>query len=70
MNITKTRYKHIHFDDFGSEHACMTNRNNDYLGGVSKGAWNRMTFKPVADTEFSEDCLLDIAHFILQLESK
>jgi len=63
----KTRYKHIHFDDMGSEWSCLTNRDSDYLGEVSAGAWNQRTFKPIPGTEFSADCLRDIVDFIEQL---
>ena len=67
----KTRYKHIHFvpQAFVGVWSCVTNRGAALLGTVGPGAWNRVTFMPEADTEFSADCLNDIAHFIGQLET-
>jgi hypothetical protein len=64
----KTRYKFIHFNENGrGQWLCYNNRTGDVLGIVRQGAWKKLMFQPQSFTEFSQDCHLDIAHFMGQL---
>ena len=72
----KTQYKHIHFRRVTGYHEtehvwrCYANRGGDYLGLVAPGSWGCITFSPMSQTEFSDDCLADIIHFIGQVEAE
>ena len=67
----RTKYRHIYFDEveFKNNHKtwlCRSNDGDDLLGVVGYGAWRQYTFSPYENTEFSHDCLSDIAHFLRQ----
>jgi hypothetical protein len=72
----KTHYKHIWFERYPKSTSeigvweCRTNREGISLGRIAHGVWNRITFCPEYDTEFSADCLRDIADFIGRLEKE
>ena len=61
----KTRYLFIHFRKPISSWLwhCYSNQNDVELGYVS----SKRRFVPSPATEFSADCLTDIAHFMGQL---
>jgi hypothetical protein len=71
----KTRYKYIHWTDQGEllqgvaqMWRCQNNRTGNCLGfAVYNAAWKKWMFSPAEFTEFSIDCLRDIAHFMEQL---
>jgi len=67
----RTRYTHFHFEEveFKNNHKtwlCRSNHGEHLLGVVGYGAWNQYTFCPYENTEFSHDCLADIADFLWQ----
>lgn len=71
----KTDYKYIKFNQLDvpkrktKVFEIRTNSNNFFLGCIEwDTGWRRYTFSNSTEPcKFSEDCLLDIAHFIKQL---
>ena len=73
----KTEYRFIHFEDMtceGDKHLtfnCYNTKHGDSLGLVSwLKEWKQHVFIPSDRTEFSADCLRDIADFMEQLARK
>lgn len=70
--MLKTEYKFIRFVQFKSQRwYCENKKHGDLLGGVVFcSQWNQYTFAPPSGTEFSADCLRDIADFLEQLNKE
>ena len=71
----KTVYKYITFVQTALKNHwnCLNKKNKSILGSIYYlNSWKTYVFAPnnEAYTEFSPDCLRDIAHFLEQLNSK
>jgi hypothetical protein len=68
--MLKTEYKFIRFEkQVGRDRwYCFNKKHGDMLGGVAYlSRWRCFVFQPPSGTEFSADCLRDIADFLEQL---
>jgi len=72
--ITKTKYKHIHFEkqltlySHKPWYLCLNNKSKALLGDVVFfEPWRKYVFEPEDDSIFDETCLADIIHFLKQL---
>lgn len=65
----KTQYTHIDFvENLGGHWSCLNRRGRNELGRCAfYRPWKQWVFQPQPSTEFSADCLEDIAHFLRQL---
>ena len=67
----KTKYKFIHFQEYKKEGKAYTIHNNK--SGIAMGAvfyytvWKQFVVEFVEDCVFNNQCLLDIADFLRQL---
>jgi hypothetical protein len=68
----KTKYKYINFSQTLHKWRCYTNRGNDELGFLEwNQRWKQYEFVPAAiPVAFTQDCLMDIADFIRQIETE
>lgn len=67
----KTKYRFIHFTQFGRIWNCLNNSSHVSLGTCYFYApWKQWVFSQSGpDCVFSADCLRDIAHFMGQLKA-
>ncbi len=72
----KTEYKYIYFDDISSLYSrrktetfnCRNVHSTNLLGKVSwLSRWRQYCFSPNSETVFNSTCLVDISHFLTQL---
>lgn len=70
----RTLYKHLHFSECPGrpaghqEYTCYSNNPECALGYVVWYApWRAYVFEPEIGTQFSDDCMESIIHFIKQL---
>lgn len=67
----KTEYKFIRFEKELTVWCCKNKKHGDMLGTISYcNAWKLFVFQPPSGTEFSADCLRDIADFLEQLNKE
>ena len=67
----KTEYKYIVFKKELGSWACKNKKHGDHLGTVVYSPmWKQFVFQPRSGTEFSTDCLRDIADFLEQLNKQ
>lgn len=70
----KTKYKHIHFVNYGIEngkryYACENNKSDTHLGtAYFYPTWRKYVFVANEYAIFDESCLQDVCHFLGQLK--
>ena len=69
--MLKTEYKYIRFEQELKTWVCKNKRHDSFLGSiVYLKEWRQFVFQPPSGTEFSADCLRDIADFLEQLNKE
>lgn len=67
----KTIYKYIEFKKIDAWWFCCNRKSGATLGSVNwSSGWKMYVIEPEAGTEFSPDCLRDIAEFMENLNKE
>ena len=66
----KTKYKFVHFEKGAWGWILKNTKHGDILGRIFfYEKWNQYILDANSNCAFSADCLTDIAHFLVQLNS-